>query len=236
MLCCQLVLVCRARQAEIAWRLVGCHRLLLRGELLLREASRLSSFGRRHHLALFSCVLPDGQACSLASRVCLLTLLFESVAYERLELGDAHVPEAAVVALRHEPEHDFLERVLSALLVGQVHRLSGLLVEGGERVRRLDERVLQTRKMRFVLPVHSSGRLIWWARGHILLSLSVALRVADGLTMRRKVVGALCILHRVTSLSCRHICTGRELTCMIDIFGGLLIITLPAELLLVLHG
>ena len=80
-------------------------------------------------------MLSHGQARGLASRVCLLALLFESVADERLELGDAHMPEAAVVALRHEPQHDLLESVLSTLLIGQIDGLGGLLVERGERVR-----------------------------------------------------------------------------------------------------
>ena len=65
-------------------------------------------------------MLPHGKARGLAGGVRLLSLLFESVAYERLELRDAHMSEAAVITLRHEPQHDFLEGVLSTLLVGQV--------------------------------------------------------------------------------------------------------------------
>ena len=105
-------------------------------------------------------MLSHRQARGLASCICLLALLFESVAYERLELRDAHMSKAAVITLRHEPQHHFLKGVLSTLLVGQVDRLSSLLVERGQRVGRLDERVLQTREMRLMLPVHSGGRQI----------------------------------------------------------------------------
>lgn len=111
---------------------------------------------RRHQIpeALFVLMLALGRGLLLVHLICvvgddlLMGLRVHSLPNKRRELVRLDVLERVVLALREEPHEDFFVGILLSLLVREVERILRLLVEGCERVRCLDERLLQVREVR----------------------------------------------------------------------------------------
>ena len=77
-----------------------------------------------------------------AQITCLHFWDFQPLMNELIEFIDRNVFELSICTLTNKPTEDFLEGIMFALLISKVECIAWLLVEGGQGVGRVDERVL----------------------------------------------------------------------------------------------